>query len=130
VIIGLGIDVVEVDRVARAISRHGARFRDRVFTLRESADCERRGRSAAHYALRFAAKEAGMKAIGTGWGQGVTWCDFETIEGTCGLEFALHGRALELARSHGFERAWIGASWTRSHALAQVALEGRRPSPR
>jgi len=71
-----------------------------------------------------------MKAIGTGWQQGVGWHDFETIEGRNGLELRLSGRSLELARRKGFERAWLGTSLTRTHALAQVVLEGRPPHAR
>ena len=131
VIIGGGIDVVEIARVARALARRGTRLRDRVYTPREIADCGRRGRSASHFALRFAVKEAGMKAIGTGWRRGVAWRDFETVETPAGLGLEIHGRALELARERGFARAWVGASYTRTHAFAQVVLEGpgRQPAP-
>ena len=123
-IIGGGIDVVEIARVERALQRRGTRMRDRVWTEREIADCGKRGRSASHFALRFAVKEAGMKAIGTGWRRGVAWRDFETCETERGLALELHGRALELARERGFARAWVGASTTRTHAFAQVVLEG------
>jgi holo-[acyl-carrier protein] synthase len=123
-IIGGGIDVVEIARVERALARRGTRMRDRVYTAREIADCGRRGRSASHFALRFAVKEAGMKAIGTGWRRGVAWRDFETVETPQGLGLEIHGRALELARERGFARAWVGASYTRTHAFAQVVLEG------
>jgi holo-[acyl-carrier protein] synthase len=124
VIIGGGIDVVEIARVERALARRGARLLERVYTAREIADCSRRGRSGSHFALRFAVKEAGMKAIGTGWRRGVAWRDFETVETEHGLDLEIHGRALELARERGFARAWVGASYTRTHAFAQVVLEG------
>jgi holo-[acyl-carrier protein] synthase len=124
VIVGAGIDVVEIARVEAAISRRGVRLRRRVFTERESSDCQRRRRASAHFALRFAAKEAGMKAIGTGWRHGVAWRDFETVEGQAGLELRLSGRALDFARDRGFERVWLGTSLTRTHAVAQVVLEG------
>ena len=123
-IIGGGIDVVEIARVERALARRGTRMRDRLYTEREIADCGRRRRSASHFALRFAVKEAGMKAIGTGWRRGVAWRDFETVETPQGLGLEIHGRALELARERGFARAWVGASYTRTHAFAQVVLEG------
>jgi holo-[acyl-carrier protein] synthase len=74
--------------------------------------------------LRFAAKEAGMKAIGTGWRQGVTWRDFEVVHGPRGLSIRLSGRAAEVAGEHGTERVWIAATLTRTHAVAQVVLEG------
>ncbi|MFI5316131.1 MAG: holo-ACP synthase [Myxococcota bacterium] len=123
-IIGGGIDVVEIARVERALARRGARMRERLYTPRELADCGRRGRSGSHFALRFAVKEAGMKAIGTGWRRGVAWRDFETVETDHGLGLEIHGRALEIARERGFARAWVGASYTRTHAFAQVVLEG------
>ena len=123
-IIGGGIDVVEIARIERALARHGERLRTRVYTAREIADCARRGRSAAHFALRFAVKEAGMKAIGTGWRRGVAWRDFETRETAHGLEVAILGRALEIANERGLARAWVGASYTRTHAFAQIVLEG------
>ncbi len=123
-IIGGGIDVVEIARVERALARRGERLRERVYTARELADCVRRVRSSPHFALRFAVKEAGMKAIGTGWRRGVAWRDFETLETPNGLELVIHGRALEIARQRGYTRAFVGASYTRTHAFAQIVLEG------
>jgi len=123
-IIGGGIDVVEIARIERALARRGERLRTRVYTAREIADCTRRGRSGAHFALRFAVKEAGMKAIGTGWRRGVAWRDFETRETPLGLQVVIHGCALSIARERGFVRAWVGASYTRTHAFAQIVLEG------
>jgi len=123
VILGGGIDVVEIARIERALARRGERLRTRVYTEREIADCLRRSRSGSHFALRFAVKEAGMKAIGTGWRRGVAWRDFETLETSLGLEVELHGCALAIARERGFARAWVGASYTRTHAFAQLVLE-------
>ena len=123
-ILGAGIDLVEIARVEKALARRGERFAARVFTERERQSCERRRRPAAQFALRFAVKEAGMKALGTGWGQGVAWHDFEVLETARGLELALHGRARAFGDARGFRSAWLGASLTRTHALAQVVLEG------
>jgi holo-[acyl-carrier protein] synthase len=123
VIVGSGIDVVEIARLEQALARRGARMRERLFTERERRDCERRRRPGPHFALRFAAKEAGMKAIGTGWRRGVGWRDFEVVEGQGGLEVRLSGRASEFARRREGDRAWLGASLTRTHAIAQIVLE-------
>jgi holo-[acyl-carrier protein] synthase len=124
VILGAGIDIVEISRLERALARHGARLCERVFTESERSACERRRRSAAHYALRFAAKEAGMKAVGRGWGQGVGWRDFETVETERGLELRVQGSARSLVAGRGFRGAWLATALTRTHALAQVVLEG------
>jgi len=123
VIVGSGIDIVEVERVEGVLRRRGKRFRERVFTERERLDCDRRSNPAPHFALRFAAKEAGMKAVGTGWRRGVGWRDFEVIEGPHGLEIQLSGRALHFARERGGDRVWIAASAQRTHAVAEVVLE-------
>ena len=122
-IVGSGIDIVEVERVEGVLRRRGKRFRERVFTERERVDCDRRQNPAPHFALRFAAKEAGMKAVGTGWRRGVGWRDFEVIEGPHGLEIELSGRALHFARERGGDRVWIAASTQRTHAVAEVVLE-------
>jgi holo-[acyl-carrier protein] synthase len=123
VIVGNGIDIVEIARIERALARRGGRFRARVFTALERRDCERRRRPGPHFALRFAAKEAGMKAMGTGWRDGVGWHDFEVVEAETGLEIRISGRSSELAAERRSERAWLGASTTRTHAVAQVLLE-------
>ena len=99
-------------------------MRRRLFTERERQACERRGRSAPHFALRFAVKEAAMKAIGTGWRRGVGWRDFELLERDGVLVLELAGKGLEYARVRGCRRAWVGGSLTRTHAAAQVVLEG------
>jgi holo-[acyl-carrier protein] synthase len=77
VIVGTGVDLAEVDRIRAAIERYGPRFVERIFTPREIAYVERKANRFERYAARFAAKEAGMKAIGTGWRGGVRWQDFE-----------------------------------------------------
>jgi holo-[acyl-carrier protein] synthase len=123
VILGAGIDLVEIARVEDALARRGERFAARVFTARERRACELHGRPARHYALRFAAKEAGMKALGTGWARGVGWHDFEVVETAGGLALEVGGRARQLGEARGLRTAWLGASLSRTHALAQVVLE-------
>lgn len=122
-IVGSGIDIVEIARVERALARRGQRLRLRLFTPLERKECERRRHPGPHLALRFAAKEAGMKAVGTGWRRGVAWRDFQVVEGPHGLELELTGRALEFSRRRGADRVWLAATFTREHAMAQVVLE-------
>ena len=96
-IIGLGVDIAEVTRVREAIERHGERFLNRVFTPLEIAYCRRHKNCDERFAARFAAKEAGMKAIGTGWRNGVTWRDFEVANAGSGRPgLKLTGKALEI----------------------------------
>ena len=76
-IVGLGLDIAEIDRIEAAISRHGAPFLERLFTPAEVSYCERHKNRFERYAARFAAKEAAMKALGTGWSRGVRWRDIE-----------------------------------------------------
>lgn len=126
VIIGSGIDVIDLARVERALERHGARFERRVFHPREIESCRRRRRPALHYAERFAAKEAVMKAVGTGWSRGVRWVDIEVLAalhglGTAGLR--LHGTVEGLARQRGATRLHLGTGRSRGFAYATVLLE-------
>ena len=126
-IIGSGVDVIEIARVQRVLGQRGERFERRVFTPAEIEDCRRTRRPALHYAVRFAAKEAVMKAVGTGWAQGVRWVDIETLPDESGrgeqLSLALHGRAAELAAQLGGAHRHLAVSRTRSHAVALVLLE-------
>jgi len=125
-IVGTGIDVVEIARVESALRRSGERFARRVFAGSEIADCRSRRRAGPHFALRFAVKEAVMKALGTGWGRGVRWVDIETVSASSGsseaLSLRLHGRAAELAAASS-ARAHLAVSRTRSHAMAFVLFE-------
>jgi len=125
-ILGLGIDLCDVARIRRALEgASGARFRARVFTDAEQAYCEarRRGRFAS-YAARFAAKEAAMKALGTGWGEGVAWRDFEVVRGDDGPPtLRLHGAAATLARRRGMVRWLLTLSHVDAGAIAAVVVE-------
>lgn len=124
-IVGTGIDVIEIERVARALARHGDRFAARVFSRAERAECARFVRPAPQYALRFAAKEAVMKAVGTGWAKGVRWVDIEVVASSAGRAAGvqLHGRVAQIARQQGAVRVHLALSRTRSHALAVVVCE-------
>jgi holo-[acyl-carrier protein] synthase len=126
VIVGLGVDLCAVTRIRRALEADtGRRFRARVFTDAEQAYCEsrRRGRFAS-YAARFAAKEAAMKALGTGWAKGVGWRDFEVVRDPGGPpRLVLHGRAAALARQRGLGRWLLALSHDGSGAVASVVVE-------
>jgi holo-[acyl-carrier protein] synthase len=126
VIISIGIDIIEVRRVREVLART-PRFVERVFTPLERAYCDGRGAVAAqHYAARFAAKEAALKALGTGWGGGVGWQDVEIARDGAGApSLVFHGRALELFRRSGATRAHVSLAHTAEHAVAQVILERR-----
>jgi len=123
-IIGTGIDIVEVPRVAQAIQRFGKRFTERIFTEAEIRYCESKANFAERFAARFAAKEAALKAIGTGWKLGVTWRDVEVQRVPGGRPtIAFSGVAAQFAQRLGMNRASLSLSHTAQHAIAQVILE-------
>ena len=125
-IVGTGVDIVEVSRVQAAIERHGERFLNRVFTPGEIAYCRRHHNCYERFAARFAAKEAAMKALGTGWRRGVTWHDFEVINASSGKPgMKLSGKALEIYHILGGHKIHISISHTSVHALAEVMVEGQ-----
>ncbi len=123
-IVGTGIDIAEVDRIAHSIERFGRRFVERVFTPGEIRYCESKANKAERYAGRFAAKEAAMKAIGTGWNRGVTWRDVEVtrLPGQRPT-IAFHGKAAEFFAQLGAARAHLSITHTKDSAMAQVILE-------
>jgi holo-[acyl-carrier protein] synthase len=123
-IVGSGIDIAEVARITASLERFGDRFRQRVFTAAEVRYCESKANKAERYAGRFAAKEAAMKAIGTGWRQGVTWQDLEVGRAPGGRPTILfHGVAAEFFRKLGAVRAHLSITHTKEVAMAQVILE-------
>jgi holo-[acyl-carrier protein] synthase len=129
-ILGLGVDFCEVARIRRALEgAAGERFRARVFTPAEQAYCEARRRARfASYAARFAAKEAAMKALGTGWGEGVGWRDFEIVRhGDAAPALVLHGRAAALARRRRMGRWLVALSHDGAGAVASVVVEEGPP---
>src|SRR5271155_4125311 len=97
-IVGTGVDLAEVDRIEKSLKTFGGRFQQRVFTPGEIAYCERFKNRAERYAARFAAKEAGMKALGTGWRRGIRWVDLEVVREPSGKPtLRLAGVALRIA---------------------------------
>ncbi len=123
-IVGSGVDLCEVDRIEASIQRFGARFLERVFTPGEIAYAERKANKYERYAARFAAKEAGMKAIGTGWRAGVRWRDFEVANLPSGRPtLKLHGVAAQFAERLGVVNISLSMTHTRETAMAIVLLE-------
>ena len=122
--LGLGIDLVEIDRIRGLLTNHGERFKERTFTAGEIAYCDSCADSAMHYAARFAAKEAAAKAIGTGlWAQGVDWKDIEVVREASGRPtLLLHGGAKTHADKQGITSMLISLTHTRELAIAQVIL--------
>ena len=123
-IVGTGVDIVEVNRIEAAVKRFGDRFLRRVFTPAELRYCMAKPNAAERLAARFAAKEAGMKAIGTGLRHGVTWQDVEVVRMPGQrpmLEF--HGKAAEFALRLGCKRTHLSLSHTKEQAIAHVILE-------
>jgi holo-[acyl-carrier protein] synthase len=123
-IVGTGIDIVEVPRVAATLKRFGERFVKRVFTDAEIRYCDSKLNRAERYAARFAAKEAGLKAIGTGLSGGISWRDVEVARQPGGRPaLNLHGKAAAYAARLGARRTSLSLSHTAQHAIAQVILE-------
>ena len=120
----MGIDIAEVPRIRQAIERHGRRFIDRVYTPREIEYVERKANRFERYAARFAAKEAGMKAIGTGWRRGVRWQDFEVANLPSGKPtLLLHGVAAEVAARLFVTNIAVSITHTAEQGVAIVLLE-------
>lgn len=123
-ILGTGVDLAEVGRIQASIERYGERFTRRVFTEREIAYAERKANKYERYAARFAAKEAGMKALGTGWSGGITWKDLEVTNLSSGRPtLALHGVARDVAGRLGVKTIHLSLTHTSAEAMAWVVLE-------
>jgi holo-[acyl-carrier protein] synthase len=123
-IIGLGIDATDIDRVAATIERYGDRFLRRIFTDGEVAYCTRRKVPAIHFAGRFAAKEAAMKALGTGHSHGVLWRDVEVVRHGGPPQLQLHGGAARRAERMEVRRSLVTITHSQTLALAEVMLFG------
>jgi holo-[acyl-carrier protein] synthase len=123
-IVGTGVDLAEVPRIRTSIERFGARFIERIYTPAEIAYVERKANRYERYAARFAAKEAGMKAIGTGWRHGVRWQDFEVANLPSGKPtLRLHGVAARVADKLGVRNVSLSLTHTAELGLAHVILE-------
>jgi holo-[acyl-carrier protein] synthase len=123
-IVGTGIDIAEVPRIRQSIERFGARFLRRVFTEGEMRYCDSKANRAERYAARFAAKEAAMKALGTGWNHGVRWRDCEVVRKPGARPtIQFHGKAGEFAVRLGVKNTALSISHTQEQAIAQVILE-------
>jgi holo-[acyl-carrier protein] synthase len=123
-IVGTGVDLAEVPRIRACIARFGARFVERVYTPAEIAYVERKANRFERYAARFAAKEAGMKAIGTGWTHGVRWQDFEVANLPSGKPtLRFHGVAAQVALRLGVRNVALSITHTAELGMAHVILE-------
>ena len=123
--IGIGTDIVECLRIAQMIERHGEQFLRRVYTPREIEYCSTRKAATQHYAGRWAAKEAVLKAMGTGWARGITWRDIEVRNDAGGRPtIALAGGAREICERLGIADMLISISHCRSHATAFAIAVG------
>jgi holo-[acyl-carrier protein] synthase len=123
-LVGTGIDLIEVPRIARSLERYGERFLERVFTDEEIAYCRARASAAESFAARFAAKEAGAKALGTGIQQGVSWKELEVRRARGSRPtLVLSGRARAIAGQLGVTRVSLSLTHTASLAMATVHLE-------
>ena len=123
-ILGTGVDLAEVPRIRASIERYGEKFIRRIYTPAEIAYVERKANKYQRYAARFAAKEAGMKAIGTGWRRGVTWQDFEVANLPSGKPtLLLHGVAADFAGKLGVKNISLSITHTAELGMAHVIFE-------
>ena len=126
-IVGSGIDLVEIERIQHSLDRYGSRFLNRVYTRAEQAYCQRKRKAAESFAARFAAKEAGAKALGTGISFGVNWLEIEVVRESGGRPtIAFHGRAAQIAAYLGVTHAALSITHTGTLAMASVVLENGR----
>ncbi|MGL4513647.1 MAG: holo-ACP synthase [Lacipirellulaceae bacterium] len=123
-IVGIGADIIECLRIAQMIERHGELFIARVYTEHEIAYCSERKAATQHYAGRWAAKEAVLKALGTGWVKGIGWRDVEVRNAPSGApSVRFHGGAREVLERSGIQRVHLSISHCRSHATAYAIAE-------
>ena len=121
-IIGLGIDATDIPRIAAALERYGERFMNRIFTDGEIAYCRRRRQPAIHFAGRFAAKEAAMKALGTGHTQNVLWRDVEVVRQGGPPQLRFHGGAARRFAAMAAQSSLLTITHSEALAIAQVVI--------
>jgi holo-[acyl-carrier protein] synthase len=125
-IVGSGIDLIEIARIEDSVERFGQRFLDRIFTAGEQAYCLRKRKAAESLAARFAAKEAAAKALGTGISHGVSWREIEVVRALSGKpDLRFHGRAAQIAERLGVANAALSLTHSSGMAMASVVLENR-----
>ena len=125
-LIGLGTDITECLRIARMIERHGEVFIDRVYTPEEIKYCQSRKQATQHFTGRWAAKEAILKALGTGWRRGISWRDIEVRNEPGGKPtVAVRGGAKDVVEQLGISEIQVSISHCRSHAIACAVAMGR-----
>jgi len=123
-ILGIGTDIIAVDRIARVIQKN-PRFIEKVFSQREQLYCKSKANPAQSYAARFAAKEAVMKALGTGWDNGISWIEIEVLNDAKGKpDIVISNKTKALVESKGVRRIQISLSHEQQYAIAFVILEG------
>jgi len=124
-IVGVGVDIIEVERIRRIVGSHGDKFLGRVFTDREIRYCRRCAHPEQRFASRFAAKEAVLKSLGLGWQQGTRFRDVEIQTNALGAPAVeLHGRTLQMSAQLGIRRFHLSLSHDKHYAVAQVVAEG------
>jgi holo-[acyl-carrier protein] synthase len=118
-LISVGTDIIECVRIAQMIEKHGEVFLQRVFTQKEIVYCSSRKAATQHYAGRWAAKEAVLKVLGTGWAKGIQWTDVEVVNEVSGAPMIkITGKASEIAKDRGIREVMISISHCRSYATA------------
>lgn len=124
-VIGLGTDIIECSRIGEMIHKHGELFLNRVFTQQEIAYCSSRKTSNQHYAGRWAAKEAALKALGTGWAKGIQWTDIAVSHQLGGKPIiTIDGVAAEIAKEQGIAEIMVSISHCRHYAVAYCIAVG------
>jgi holo-[acyl-carrier protein] synthase len=124
-IVGIGVDLIKIPRIATVLERFGERFKNRLYTSREISYCESRGRPANAYALRFAAKEAFSKALGVGLRRhGIRWREVEVVATATGRpDLRVNGRAAQLCAEHGIQGMFVSLTDEGEFGIAVVVLE-------